>query len=86
MVYHASSSKPSSQVRGASKDPAAMFRMHEIVAVLFENLLNFLSRISESGYDSLDVVTLILQFILYYRDKPMSNLSPSRRCASDPPH
>ena len=56
---HGASSKASSKVGWASKDPSQVLGVHEIVALVLQALLNLSGGLGESLDDSLDVVALL---------------------------
>lgn len=56
---HSASSETGSEVGWASKDPAEMLRVHEVVSLVLQALLNLSSRLGESLDDLLDVVALL---------------------------
>ena len=56
---HAASSETSSEVGWAGKDPAEMLRVHEIVSLVLQALLNLSSSLGKSLDDLLDVVALL---------------------------
>jgi len=56
---HSASSETGSEVGWASKDPAEMLRVHEVVSLVLQALLNLSSGLGESLDDLLDVVALL---------------------------
>lgn len=56
---HGASSQTSSEVGWAGKDPAEMLRVHEIVSLVLQALLNLSSSLGKSLDDLLDVVALL---------------------------